>query len=83
MRVDYKKKTEIKEITTQVKVFIAFDGTEFENRDECEKYETEQRNLLRQDIEKCHEADGYPGFDETTMVRRTSIAGSDPKTWKR
>ena len=36
MRVDYKKKTEIKEITTQVKVFIAFDGTEFENRDECD-----------------------------------------------
>ena len=63
MRVDYKKKTEIKEITTQVKVFIAFDGAEFENRYECEKYETEQRNILRQGIESCRDADGYPGFD--------------------
>ena len=63
MRVDYKKKTEIKEITTQVKVFIAFDGTEFENRDECERYEEEQQCKLIQDIEQCRAADGFCGFD--------------------
>lgn len=54
-------KTVTKEAT--VKVYVAFDGAEFDYESDCRDYENNKKEEILSTIERCYAADGCQPFD--------------------
>lgn len=63
MKVEWEKQTVVKEVVENIKTYVAFDGTKFTARTDCEKYEEKCRSELLSGIETCSAINGHPGFD--------------------
>lgn len=63
MDIKFVKKMEVKEVESTHKIFVAFDGTEFDNRDDCMTYEENTKEKLLSGIIQNKAAESFAGFD--------------------